>query len=404
MDAEMVMVRADQLARCTEEPGRITRRFATPALAAAQEKVEGWMRDDVLQTRRDAVTNLFGRYGTGSRRLLIGSHLDTVPDGGKYDGALGVLVALAVVERLAAREARLPFAVEVCSFADEESVRYGTAYLGSSALAGRFDPGWLDRADRDGIHMRDALKAAGGDPAKVATCAIDPADAVGWIELHIEQGPVLEAEGLPIGVVTAIQGMTRLDMTVTGAAGHAGTTPMAGRRDALAGAAEAILAIEQVGRSTDGLVATVGVIDARPGAMNVIPGSVSFSVDVRHPDDAVRTAATDRIRAEAAAVCARRGLELAEQVLFTEPAVPCDPGLRDLLGRAIGEQGLAVRELPSGAGHDAAALAAICPVSMLFLRCRGGISHNPAESVEQEDVAVALAVLERAILDLAAAA
>jgi allantoate deiminase len=403
MDAANVMVRCDQLAAFTEEPGRITRRFATPALAAAQDRVEGWMRDAVLQTRRDAVTNLFGRYGSGPRRLLIGSHLDSVPDAGRYDGPLGVLAALAVVERLAARNTSLPFAIDVCAFADEESVRYGTAYLGSSALAGRFDPAWLDRRDRDGIAMRDALSSAGGDPGAVATAAADPADVVGWIELHIEQGPVLEAESLPIGVVTGIQAQTRIDLTLTGMAGHAGTTPMAGRRDALAGAAEIILAIERSGREVEGLVATVGVIDARPGAMNVIPGAVSFSVDVRHPDDATLETAMERIRATAREVAAARGLGVEERVLFAEDAVPCDPHLRDVLGRAIAGGGLPVRELPSGAGHDAAALAAISPVSMLFLRCRGGISHNPAESVEQADVAVALDVLERAILDLGAA-
>jgi allantoate deiminase len=360
------MARCDELAAFTEEPGKLTRRFATPALAGAQDCVEGWMRAAGLETRRDAVTNLFGRSGGGPRRLLIGSHVDSVPDAGRYDGPLGVLSALAVAERIAQRRAELPFAIEVCAFADEESVRYGTAYLGSSAVAGRFDPAWLERADRDGITMRDALRAAGGDPDAVASSAADQSELAGWIELHIEQGP------------------------------------MAGRRDALAGAAEIILAIERIGREIDGLVATAGVIDARPGAMNVIPGSVSFSVDVRHPGDGTLADAMGRIRAAAAEACTARGLGLAERVLFSEDAVPCDGRLREILGGAIRAQGLAVRELPSGAGHDAAALEAVCPVSMLFLRCRGGISHNPAESVEEADVAVALDVLERAILDLGA--
>ncbi len=397
-----MMARARALDACTEEPGRITRRFATPALAAAQREVEGWMRAAGLATRRDAVTNLFGRWGDGSRLLLIGSHLDSVPDGGRYDGPLGVLAAIAVAERLIARGAGLPFAIEVCAFADEESVRYGTPYLGSSALAGRFEPAWLDRVDRDGIAMRDALRAAGGDPAAIPSCALDPAAVAGWIELHIEQGPVLEAEGLPIGVVTGIQAQTRIDLLLTGQAGHAGTTPMIGRRDALAGAAEIVLAAERVALATAGLVATVGVIDARPGAMNVIPGRVSLSVDVRHPDDVVLAAAMAELRDDVAAVCARRGLCVDETVLFAEAAVPCDASLRAVLGRAIRAEGMPVRELPSGAGHDAAALCAIGPVSMLFLRCAGGVSHNPAESVDEPDVAVALDVLERAILELGA--
>ena len=253
MDAATVMARCDALQEHTEEPGKLTRRFATPALEAAMAVVEGWMRDAGLTTRRDAVRNLFGRY-EGSRpdapAFLLGSHLDSVPDGGRYDGPLGVLTALAVVERLAARGVRLPFALEVCAFSDEESVRYGTTYLGSSAVAGAFDEAWLDRVDRDGIAMRDALRAIGGDPDDIASCARDAASTVGWLELHIEQGPALESEGLPIGVVTGIQAQVRHGWEMRGTAGHAGTTPMAGRRDALAAAAELVLAIEEIGRET----------------------------------------------------------------------------------------------------------------------------------------------------------
>ncbi len=403
MDAATVMARCDALQEFTGEPGKLTRLFATPSLEAATVTVEGWMRDAGLTTRRDAVLNLFGRY-EGSKpdapAFLVGSHLDSVPDGGRYDGPLGVLTALAVVERLAARKARLPFAIEVCAFSDEESVRYGTTYLGSSALAGAFQEAWLDRADRDGITMRDALRAAGGDPDGIPACARDAASTVGWLELHIEQGPSLEAEGLPIGVVTGIQAQVRHSWELRGTAGHAGTTPMAGRRDALSAAAELVLAIEEIGRSTPDLVATVGVLDAEPGAMNVIPGRVVLTSDIRHPDDAALVHALMAVDGAAAAIAAKRGVAITSTELSGDPSVPCDARLRAVLADAIGAEGFPARDLASGAGHDAAALARICPVAMLFLRCEGGISHNPAENVDVLDVAVALDVMERAILDL----
>jgi hydantoinase/carbamoylase family amidase len=405
MDADTVMARCDALQEHTEEPGKLTRRFATPALEAATATVEGWMREAGLETRRDAVRNLFGRY-EGARddapAFLIGSHLDSVPDGGRYDGPLGVLTALAVVERFAARGERLPFALEVCAFSDEESVRYGTAYLGSSAVAGAFGDDWLDRVDRDGITMRDALRAVGGDPDAIASCARNPADTVGWLELHIEQGPSLESEGLPIGVVTGIQAAVRHAWEVRGMAGHAGTTPMAGRRDALAAAAAVVLAVEEIGRAMPDLVATVGIIDAEPGAMNVIPGRVTFTTDIRHPEDARLAEAMAAIDRAVAAIAGERGVGISSTELSADPSVPCDARLRAVLHDAIGAEGFPARDLASGAGHDAAALAAICPVAMLFLRCEGGISHNPAENVDGLDVAIALDVMERALLDLGA--
>lgn len=405
MDAATVMARCDALQEHTEEPGKLTRRFATPALEGAMTTVEGWMREAGLATRRDAVRNLFGRY-EGSRpdapAFLLGSHLDSVPDGGRYDGPLGVLTALAVVERLAARSVRLPFALEVCAFSDEESVRYGTTYLGSAAIAGTFDEAWLDRVDRDGIAMRDALLASGGDPAAVASCARDAADTVGWLELHIEQGPALESEGLPIGVVTGIQAQVRHGYEVRGTAGHAGTTPMAGRRDALAAAAELVLAVERIGHATPDLVATVGILDAEPGAMNVIPGRVSLTTDIRHPEDAQVAAAVAAVQSAASAIASERGVTISAVELSGDPSVPCDARLRAVLADAITAEGFPPRDLPSGAGHDAAALAHICPVAMLFLRCEGGISHNPAEAVDGLDVGIALDVMERAILDLGA--
>jgi hydantoinase/carbamoylase family amidase len=405
VDAATVMARCDALQEHTAEPGKLTRLFATPELEAATVVVEGWMQEAGLTTRRDAVRNLFGRY-EGSRpdapAFLLGSHLDSVPDGGRYDGPLGVLTALAVIERLAARGVRLPFAIEVCAFSDEESVRYGTTYLGSSALAGAFDEAWLDRVDRDGISMRDALRAIGGDPDDIASCARDAASTVGWLELHIEQGPALEAAGLPIGVVTGIQAQVRHSWEIRGTAGHAGTTPMAGRKDALAAAAELVLAIEEIGRATPDLVATVGVLDAEPGAMNVIPGRVVLTSDIRHPDDARLVYALTAVDDAAAAIAAQRGVPITATELSGDPSVPCDARLRAVLADAIGAEGFPARDLASGAGHDAAALARICPVAMLFLRCEKGISHNPAENVDTLDVAIALDVMERAILDLGA--
>src|SRR6478672_3608064 len=310
--AATVLERADALAACTEEPGRLTRRFATPALAQAGDLVLGWMRDAGMTAGRDAIGNIAGRWASpglpsAAPTLLLGSHLDTVRDAGRYDGMLGVLVALAVVESRRER-GRLPFAIEVLGFADEEGVRYGTAYLGSSVVAGTFDRSALDRRDADGIAMADAIAAFGGDPAALETARRDPADLLGYVEVHIEQGPVLEAEDLPVGVVTGIAGRTRAEVVFTGVAGHAGTVPMALRRDALAGAAEWIGAVEARGRAVEGLVATVGEATVAPGASNVIPGRVALSVDVRHRDDPVRDASVADLRARAEATAAARGL------------------------------------------------------------------------------------------------
>jgi allantoate deiminase len=405
MDAATVMARCDALQAYTEEPGKLTRRFATQALEDAMTAVEGWMREAGLATRRDAVRNLFGRY-EGARddapAFLLGSHLDSVPDGGRYDGPLGVLTALAVVERFAARGERLPFALEVCAFSDEESVRYGTTYLGSSAVAGAWGADWLDRVDRDAVPMRAALRAVGGDPDAVASCARDAAATVGWLELHIEQGPALESEGLPIGVVTGIQAQVRHRWEVRGTAGHAGTTPMSGRRDALAAAAAFVLAVEEIGRGMPDLVATVGILDAEPGAMNVIPGRVVLTTDIRHPEDARLAEAIGAVAAASARIAGERGVAISSAELSGDPSVPCDARLRLVLQDAIAAEGFPPRDLASGAGHDAAALARICPVAMLFLRCEGGISHNPAENVDERDVAIALDVMEGALRDLGA--
>lgn len=349
-------------------------------------------------TRRDNLGNRIGRYEAtqpGAKTLLLGSHVDSVRDAGKYDGPLGVLVALAAVEQLHASGVRLPFAIEVVAFADEEGLRFGSSYLCSKAIAGTFEPAMLRLVDASGITVADAIRAFGGDPDAIAQDAYDAATLLGYCEVHIEQGPLLESLDLPVGIVTAIQDQDRTTVSFSGEAGHAGTVPMNLRHDALCAAAEFVLAVESLGRGMTGLVATVGQIEAQPGASNVIPGRVTLSLDVRHADDAQCQRASALLRERAEAICAVRGIALDWQHLHTTPAVQCAPALMDLLAQAVESLGHPVYRLASGAGHDAATLSAITPVAMLFVRCKGGISHNPAESVTSDDVGVAIDVLSR---------
>jgi allantoate deiminase len=315
-----VMERADTLGGISEEPDKLTRRFATAAMQQASATVAGWMREAGMAVRRDVVGNLIGRYegldtiqnpkSKIQNRLLLGSHLDTVRDAGKYDGPLGVLIALACVERLHDISKRLPFAIEVVAFADEEGLRYHTAYLGSEAFTGTFDPHYLSLTDADGISMADAIRTMGGDPATINTQKRSGDDLLGYCEVHIEQGPVLEARGLSVGVVSAIAGQTRASVQFQGEAGHAGTVPTHMRRDALCAAAEFILAVESLAKEREGLVATVGQISAQPGASNVIPGHVTVSLDVRHQEDAARGEACELLRGQAGAICEKRNVSL----------------------------------------------------------------------------------------------
>jgi hydantoinase/carbamoylase family amidase len=357
-----------------------------------------------MTTHLDPIGNVVGRYEgsePGAPALLIGSHLDTVCDAGRFDGVLGVVCGIAAVERLAAAGVRLPFAVEVVGFADEEGVRYGAAFLGSKALAGSFDPRYLELVDGDGITMAAAVSAVGGDPDGIVRCARNPAGLLGYCEVHMEQGPVLEAEGLPVAVVSAIAGQTRVQVVITGEAGHAGTVPMDRRRDALAGAAELVLEVERTGRLVGGLVATVGELTPSPGAANVVPGRVVLSIDVRHPDDARRLAAADSLRGAARRIAADRGLELRWETVQETDAAATAAELGEVLAAAVEDLGLPARRLVSGAGHDAAVMAALTPACMLFVRCGGGISHNPDEDVSEEDIAVAIDVLDRFLRRLA---
>jgi allantoate deiminase len=401
-DADELLRRCDELAAISEEPGRLTRRFATPALAEAGERVAGWMREAGLETRVDAVGNVIGRIGEGPA-LLVGSHLDSVRDAGRYDGPLGVLAGIALAARVAGSRDGLPVALEVVGFSDEEGLRYGTPYLGSRALAGSFRPEDLDRVDAGGVSMRDAIVTAGGDPGRIGAEARAPESLLGYVELHIEQGPVLESQDRQVGVVSAIAGRTRARLELRGTAGHAGTVPMALRRDPLVVAARIVDRVDAIARASDGLVATVGELVVAPGAANVIPGLVTLTIDLRGPEDDARLAAWEAIAGELERLAREAQVELRALELEHTAAVSCDPRLRALLRSAAAAIGVDAPLLMSGAGHDAVILAALTPVAMLFVRSPGGLSHHPDEAVRAEDVAVALDVLEELVRMLAIA-
>ncbi len=312
---------------------------------------------------------------------------------------LGVTLAIAALQALEGR--RLPFGIDVMAFSEEEGVRYGVPFLGSLAASGRFQHALLERTDARGVTMADAFRAFGLDPGRIGEAAYPAGGLIGYLEVHIEQGPVLDAMGAPVGVVEAIVGQTRIEVEVLGRAGHAGTSPMAGRRDAMAAAAELVLEVERLGHAVAGLRATVGTIAVSPGASNVVPGAARLSVDIRHRDDLIRMAAVAELRARADAISGRRGVEVRFRREEHHPAVPADPAMTELLATAIERAGQIPHRLVSGAGHDAAVMAAVAPMAMLFLRSPGGVSHHPDERVWPGDVAVALDVMLR-YLDLMA--
>jgi len=397
--AQRIVLRLDELARCTDDPPRLTRLAYSPAMRRAHELVGGWMLEAGLAVRVDAVGNLIGRReGTrpGAKTLLFGSHLDSVRDAGRFDGPLGVLLALACAEECRA----LPFALEVIGFIDEEGVRFQSTYLGSRALTGRLGATDLALCDTEGVSLADAIRTFGGAPENLAAECRTPENILGYIEAHIEQGPVLEAGNQPVGVVSAIAGQTRARVRFEGMAGHAGTVPMDLRRDALCAAAELILAVEEYAKTVPGLVATVGQIDALPGASNVIPGLADLSLDIRHQNDALREIAVAELHATVERIAATRSVRSIWTAVQQTAAVQCDPALTALLVSAADHAEVPV--LPSGAGHDAAALSVLCPVSMLFVRCRGGLSHHPDEFASPEDIAAAFEVLLRFLDRLAA--
>jgi allantoate deiminase len=400
LQPQRIWERCDALGRLSEMEGGLTRVFLSAEQRQANELVLAWMREAGMEAHLDAMGNCAGRYEgerPGLPCLMLGSHLDTVRDAGKYDGMLGVIAAIECVSALNSNAVRLPFAIEVVGFGDEEGVRFGSTLLGSRAVAGTFDSAVLDKVDATGMTMRDALRGFGLDPTQIAAVARRPEDVLAYAELHIEQGPVLESEGLATGVVTAINGGNRFNIELTGMAGHAGTVPMGLRRDALAAASECVLAIERIAATTPEIVGTVGRIEALPGAMNVIPGKVRFSLDVRAPTDQQRHAAVAAIRAACEAIVQRRKISMIITQLWEAKTARCDPALQRQFAKAIADEGAPVHHLPSGAGHDGMALIDIAPIGMLFVRCKDGISHNPAEAVTLADVAAGARVLARFI-------
>jgi allantoate deiminase len=381
--SRQLMRRCDELGTISDEPGRLTRTFASSAMRRANKLVGSWMRATGMHVREDAAFNLLGRWDSSQRNaktFLLGSHLDTVRDAGKYDGPLGVLTAIAAVQHLRERSIQLPFNVEVVGFSDEEGVRYQTAYLGSNAFAGTLKPADLARIREKQIESARRTEKF-----------------LGYAEVHIEQGPVLESKNLPVGVVTAIAGQSRIRVEFNGVAGHAGTVPMNLRRDALAGAAELVLAVERCG-----VTATVGKLDALPGASNVIPEQALLTLDIRHQGDSRRIAAVKSLHAKARSIARRRGLNLLWQPVQENNSVQCDKTLTKIFSQCVANRGLKVLQLPSGAGHDAVVLSKICPVAMLFVRCKGGISHNPAESIKSADARIAIEVLANFLIAVAA--
>ncbi len=401
----LIMQRANALARCTETPGMLTRTYLTSAHGDAAALLAQWMREAGMNVRRDAVGNVIGRYdgiAPDAPALLTGSHFDTVRNAGKFDGNLGILLPIACVAEWHRQDRRFPFAIEVIGFAEEEGVRFKATLLGSRALAGTFDMSALDRRDEQGLAMREAMTAAGLDAAALPQAAYRRDRALAYMEVHIEQGPVLLDEDLAIGVVTAISGASRYLVTVTGLAGHAGTVPMGLRRDAAMAAAEIGLHIERRCSGSPGLVGTVGQLDVPNGAANVIPGKAIFTVDIRAETDEVRLAAVHDVLEEMQRIAARRRVTLDVSKTHEVHSVPCAPWLQNQLERAISGDGLPVRRLPSGAGHDAMAMAALTDVAMLFVRCgNGGISHHPDESMTADDARTAARIFSRFVENFA---
>jgi len=389
--ANEIIRRCRELAACTEEPGFTTRRFLSQPMHEVHARVRSWMEEAGMSVHLDAAGNIRGCYPAtrpGMPRLFIGSHLDTVPRAGAFDGVLGVVLAVALLKFLGER--RLKFQIEVVGFSEEEGVRFGVPFIGSRALVGTVDDELLNSRDGDGIRVLDAIRAFGLDPSRIGNARIEDG-AIGYLEFHIEQGPVLESLDLPLGVVEAIAGQSRIDVIFEGKANHAGTTPMNLRRDALAGAAEWICMVEREAQATRGLAATVGRLDVQPGAGNVIAGHALASLDVRHADDAIRKRAVASFLAGANEIAARRGLSVSSESRLDQASVAMDASLVESLKQSVERSGYPVHKMVSGAGHDAMIMASRMPAAMLFLRSPGGISHHPDETVRPEDVAAALA-------------
>jgi N-carbamoyl-L-amino-acid hydrolase len=402
---------AEALARHSDpgfkEQGQLTVTYLTDAHRACAADLAQWMRDDCGfdDVSIDAVGNVVGVYHGSDRaapRLLTGSHYDTVRNGGKYDGRLGIFVPMACVRELSRAGKRLPFGLEVVGFAEEEGQRYKATFLGSGALTGHFDAAWLDQADADGTTMREAMAHAGLSPAQIAALQRDPSKYLGFVEVHIEQGPVLNELDLPLGVVTSINGGVRYVGEVVGMASHAGTTPMDRRRDAAAAVAELILFLEKRAGAEPNLVGTVGMLQVPGGSINVVPGRCTFSLDIRATTDPVRDACVADTLAELARIAERRGVQYSIEQAMRAAAAPSAPAWQQRWERAVAALGLAVHRMPSGAGHDAMKLHEVMPQAMLFVRgLNAGISHNPLESTTNDDADLAVRAFQHLLHELA---
>ena len=400
--AEKVIARCRKLASFSEDSGGTRRTFLSPPMRDCHREVSSWMKSPGMGVSVDAVGNLRGYYSgasPGAPRILMGSHLDTVPNAGAFDGILGVVLAIGLAESLGGL--RLPFGIEVVGFSEEEGVRFGVPFIGSRALVGRADEELLDRKDAQGMSVRKAIQDFGLNPNEMSKAALSD-DVLGYLEFHIEQGPVLENLRRPLGVVEAIVGQNRLEFTFCGQSNHAGTTPMNLRHDALAAAAEWIVAVENLAQRTADLVATVGFVEAKPGAMNVIAGEARATLDIRHALDRARTEALDELVRQAESLAARRGVTVKWRTLLAQQAVAMDPFLTGQIEQAVQKAGCEPHRMASGAGHDAMILAEKVSAAMIFLRTPGGISHDPAESVHLDDVARALECGQHLLTQLAA--
>jgi len=391
-----LMRQADALGLFSEDLPQVTRTYLSAQHKEAGEYLIGLMQRAGMEAGFDALGNIVGRYvavDPDAPVVMTGSHQDSVRNAGKYDGLFGIITAIACVRDLHERGKRLPYTFEVVGFGDEEGVRFGATLIGSKAMAGSFDPAWLDKTDDQGITMRQALIDFGGDPDGWRGVDRRGKNVVAYVESHIEQGPVLLNEGLPVGVVTAIAGASRLRVRVKGLAGHAGTVPMGSRQDALTAAAEMVLFVERYCTEHEGLVGTVGKLSLQPGAINVIPQDVEFSIDVRSGDDERRRNAVEAFQSAFPGIAQRRGVSVDAAQFYAADAAPCDQTLQQALAGAITAHNIPVRCLPSGAGHDAMVFPAVAPTAMLFVRCgNNGISHHPDETMTAEDADIATSV------------
>ncbi|SFD27043.1 allantoate amidohydrolase [Collimonas sp. OK412] len=396
---QSIMQWAEQIGAWSDDESGLTCAYMTDAHRRTAAQIAGWMREAGMQAETDAVGNVVGRYlsdNPAAKTLMTGSHYDTVRNGGKYDGREGILLPIAIVKHLHERGEKLPFHFEIVAFSEEEGVRFKSTFLGSNAIIGQFNLELLNALDRDGVSMRDALLQAGHDPAAIPAIARNPADLLGYVEVHIEQGPVLLQRGLPVGIVTSIAGSCRYMVQLKGVASHSGTTPMSMRKDAAAAAAEILLHVEQrcAQDQQASLVGTVGQLQVPNGSTNVIPGACVFSLDIRAADDAVRDAAVEDVLRHIETVCERRCIEANVEKMVSAPAAPCAPWLMEQLSAAAGRAGVQPFKLASGAGHDAMTIAKITDVAMLFTRCgNGGISHNPLETMTADDAEVSAQIL-----------